>query len=261
MPRFFFATHHALVGLHALALAFDDAHVHDHRVARRELGKLLADALDFFLFEFLDDVHRLVLFRLLLEFLEQRPLGVAQSPPLQQLGPPLPRAPERLLQPPALDSARGAPTGAPAAPPRLRTPPAACTAAPPAGRLRTSPARPTFRLLTLRAAAAPARRSAPSPRARRPRAHSRRSTAPRPRSGGSGARPRPRSARRAVRGASPSPAPSPSRDPEPPLEARGGSLSLSRPPPPLAAAIAFSSGSASITMPGPPPYGRSSTVR
>src|SRR6266705_2065358 len=50
--------HHALVGLHALALAFDDADVDDHRVARRELGELLPHALDFFLFELLNDVHR-----------------------------------------------------------------------------------------------------------------------------------------------------------------------------------------------------------
>src|SRR6266576_546277 len=50
--------HHALVGLHALALAFDDADVDDHGVARGELGKLLPHALDFFLFELLNDVHR-----------------------------------------------------------------------------------------------------------------------------------------------------------------------------------------------------------
>src|SRR5438093_3358768 len=50
--------HHALVGLHALALAFDDADVDDHRVARRELGEFLPHALDFFLFELLNDVHR-----------------------------------------------------------------------------------------------------------------------------------------------------------------------------------------------------------
>src|SRR5260221_10524226 len=50
--------HHAFVGLHALALAFDDADVDDHRVARGELGKLLPHALDFFCFELLNDVHR-----------------------------------------------------------------------------------------------------------------------------------------------------------------------------------------------------------
>src|SRR6266516_3272649 len=32
--------------------------VDDHRVARRELGELLPHALDFFLFELLNDVHR-----------------------------------------------------------------------------------------------------------------------------------------------------------------------------------------------------------
>src|SRR2546421_585897 len=50
--------HYALVGLHALALALDDADVDDHRVARGELGELLPHALDFFLFELLNDVHR-----------------------------------------------------------------------------------------------------------------------------------------------------------------------------------------------------------
>src|SRR5258706_15153493 len=50
--------HHALVGLDALALAFDDADVADHRVARGKLGDLLSHALDFFLFELLNDVHR-----------------------------------------------------------------------------------------------------------------------------------------------------------------------------------------------------------
>src|SRR6266513_788098 len=50
--------HHALVGLHALALTFDHADIDDHRVARRELGEFLPHALDFFLFELLNDVHR-----------------------------------------------------------------------------------------------------------------------------------------------------------------------------------------------------------
>src|SRR5712671_2960760 len=50
--------HHALVGLDALALALDDADVDDHRVARGKLGELLPHALDFFLFELLNDVHR-----------------------------------------------------------------------------------------------------------------------------------------------------------------------------------------------------------
>src|SRR5690242_1607749 len=49
--------HHALVGLHALALAFHDAHVDDHRVARRKLGERAPHALDLFLFEFFNDVH------------------------------------------------------------------------------------------------------------------------------------------------------------------------------------------------------------
>src|SRR5258705_6896125 len=50
--------HHALICLHALALAFDDADVDDHRVAWRKLGELLPHALDFFCFELLNDVHR-----------------------------------------------------------------------------------------------------------------------------------------------------------------------------------------------------------
>src|SRR6266852_1933826 len=50
--------HHALVGLHALALAFDDADVDDHGVARGKLGELLPHALDFLFFELLNDVHR-----------------------------------------------------------------------------------------------------------------------------------------------------------------------------------------------------------
>src|SRR6266702_2437364 len=57
-PAVLLGDDHALVGLHALALAFDDADVDDHRVARRELGELLPHALDFFLFELLNDVHR-----------------------------------------------------------------------------------------------------------------------------------------------------------------------------------------------------------
>src|SRR6266851_5766369 len=50
--------HHPLVGLHALALAFDDADVDDHGVARGKLGELLPHALDFLFFELLNDVHR-----------------------------------------------------------------------------------------------------------------------------------------------------------------------------------------------------------
>src|SRR6267142_6790355 len=45
----------------------------------------------------------LFLLRFLPEFLEQFPLGFVHSAPLQQLGPSQPRAPQRLLQPPALD--------------------------------------------------------------------------------------------------------------------------------------------------------------
>src|SRR2546430_4565377 len=53
-----FGDDYALVGLHALALALDDADVDDHRVARGELGDFLPHALDFFLFELLNNVHR-----------------------------------------------------------------------------------------------------------------------------------------------------------------------------------------------------------
>ena len=49
--------HDALVGLHALALAFDDAHVDDDGVARREDRDRLAQARDFFLLQRCDDVH------------------------------------------------------------------------------------------------------------------------------------------------------------------------------------------------------------
>src|SRR6185369_9648820 len=52
---------HAFVRLHALALAFDDAHVDDDGVARREVGDGLAQAGDLFVFELLDDVHRISL--------------------------------------------------------------------------------------------------------------------------------------------------------------------------------------------------------
>src|SRR5512143_857965 len=49
--------HDALVGLDALALAFDDAHVDDHGVAGRELGDGLAEPRDLFLLQRLNDVH------------------------------------------------------------------------------------------------------------------------------------------------------------------------------------------------------------
>src|SRR3954471_3846961 len=48
---------HALVGLHAGALAFLDLDVDGHGVARLEIGDLLVEPGDLFLFEGLDDVH------------------------------------------------------------------------------------------------------------------------------------------------------------------------------------------------------------
>jgi hypothetical protein len=52
---------HAFVGLHALALAFDDVDVDDHGVARREIRHRLAQTGHFFLFQRIDDVHVLLL--------------------------------------------------------------------------------------------------------------------------------------------------------------------------------------------------------
>src|SRR2546421_2762079 len=49
--------HHALEGLHALSLAFDDVDVHEHRVARREVGNLSCEPLDLFLLDGLDQIH------------------------------------------------------------------------------------------------------------------------------------------------------------------------------------------------------------
>ena len=48
---------HAFKGLDALAVAFDDIHVDDHGVARRELGHVLAETFDFFFFQLLDQIH------------------------------------------------------------------------------------------------------------------------------------------------------------------------------------------------------------
>jgi hypothetical protein len=48
---------HAFVGLHALARAFDDVHVDDHRVARGEVGDLAVQASDLFLLEGGDQVQ------------------------------------------------------------------------------------------------------------------------------------------------------------------------------------------------------------
>src|SRR5688572_5370269 len=49
--------HHALEGLHALALAFHHVDVDDHRVAGREVRHVLLQALDLFLLECLDQIH------------------------------------------------------------------------------------------------------------------------------------------------------------------------------------------------------------
>src|SRR5690606_12154787 len=44
-------------GLHTLALALDDVHVHHHGVARREVGDFLLQALDLFLLQCPDQIH------------------------------------------------------------------------------------------------------------------------------------------------------------------------------------------------------------
>src|SRR5438132_377665 len=54
--------HHALEGLHPLSLALDHVHVHEHRVAGREVGDFLAEALDFFLLDRLDQIHLQLLY-------------------------------------------------------------------------------------------------------------------------------------------------------------------------------------------------------
>src|SRR5262245_40059474 len=48
---------HALEGLHALSLAFHHVDVHDDRIAGREIGDVPREALDFFLFDGLDQIH------------------------------------------------------------------------------------------------------------------------------------------------------------------------------------------------------------
>jgi len=48
---------HALVGLHAGALAFDDFYIDLEGVARLEVGHLLAEAGDLLAIELFDDVH------------------------------------------------------------------------------------------------------------------------------------------------------------------------------------------------------------
>src|SRR5713101_6605513 len=74
--------HHALVGLYALALAFDDAHVHYHRVARGKFGELAPHPPELF---------------------KQFTFALAHPAPIEELRPPEPGAAERLLQPPAPD--------------------------------------------------------------------------------------------------------------------------------------------------------------
>ena len=49
--------HHAFVGLHALAVTFDDVNVHNHGVAGSELRDVFAQASNFFLLKSLDQVH------------------------------------------------------------------------------------------------------------------------------------------------------------------------------------------------------------
>src|SRR5690349_12162253 len=49
--------HHALESLHALSLAFDHVDVDEHRVAGREVRNVLAQLLDLFLLDRLDQIH------------------------------------------------------------------------------------------------------------------------------------------------------------------------------------------------------------
>src|SRR5205814_1184417 len=49
--------HHALEGLHALALAFDHVHVDEHRVAGLEVRDVPRQTLDLFLLDGLDQIH------------------------------------------------------------------------------------------------------------------------------------------------------------------------------------------------------------
>src|SRR5262249_18023551 len=48
---------HSLERLHALPLALDHVHVDEHRVAWREVGNVLAQLLDLFLLDGLDQIH------------------------------------------------------------------------------------------------------------------------------------------------------------------------------------------------------------
>src|SRR5439155_4377503 len=56
-PAVTLGDHHAFVGLHALARAFDDVDVDHHGVAGGEVGDLLVEPDDFFLLEDADQVH------------------------------------------------------------------------------------------------------------------------------------------------------------------------------------------------------------
>ena len=51
----------ALMLSFAFALAFDNAHVDDYGIPRREIGNRFSQASDFFLFQRIDDIHRIFL--------------------------------------------------------------------------------------------------------------------------------------------------------------------------------------------------------
>ena len=134
-------------------------------------------------------------------------------------------------------------------------------------RRRTNPAPPTPRRSARPATAARSHRSASAPAVRRPTPRNRRSRSPRPTRCQQGARRCPRSAPPPTR--IPRPPPPPARHPRMRerrrLPATGGSTRGAATPASACAAfaarIACASGPGSITIPGPPPYGRSSTVR
>ena len=199
---------------------------------------------------------------------EQLPFLLRQLPIPQQIGPSLPRAAQRLLQPPRADR-RVVPRQQ-----HVRHPRARVLLRPRVMRAIEQPGderilrRPNRRRSARPAAAARSRRSASAPATLRPTRRNRRSRSPRPLRARAAARRCPRSVRRAAR------VPSSRRPPQAPPPAGASaarppatgsnvrvaaqpSACLRRPRRPKR----LRSGSASITIPGPPPYGRSSTVR
>jgi hypothetical protein len=198
------------------------------------------------------------------QLVEQFQLQRTQGPLVQQIRPPRPGPGQRLLQAPAchlgvVAAAQHRP--ARSGPARSR---AACSADSPAGRRRRNPPAPNPRAPGRRESVVSPNPAAPWPATRRRTARSRRWRLP---PGGDGRKP----ARRCLRTArqqhqtgfdtnSITRAWS-SRRPWGDRWISRGLSTPSRRRAAFAAVSARSSGSASITMPGPPPKGRSSTVR